>query len=198
MFFICAAALLKQTSEMAHQGKIICNKKTGQQIEFIRTAKDTKGKLLEMESVFRPVSIEPVPHYHPFQEEIFTILEGTISVRLKNEVKILRKGDQLHIKRNEVHSMWNHSNEETKVNWRVMPALDTEYFLENGIAIANNKKTNEQGLPGLLQASLLANKFSHVFRIAKPPYPVQKIIFPVLGAIALMAGYRSEYKEFAD
>lgn len=183
---------------MAYQGKIIRNRKTGQQIEFIQTAKDTNGEWLEMESIFLPNSIEPVPHYHPFQEELFTVLEGTICVRLKKEAKILKQGDQLCIRPNEVHSMWNPSDKKTKLNWKVFPALDTEYFLENGIGIANNRRTNGQGMPGLLQVSLVAKKFSHVFRIARPPYPVQKILFSILAPIALLAGYRSGYKEYID
>jgi len=183
---------------MAFQGKIISNRKTGQQIEFIQTAKDTAGRLLEMEAVFQPNSIEPVPHYHPFQEEWFTVLEGRISIRLNKEVKVLKRGDQFHIRPNEVHSMWNPSKEKTRLNWKVMPALDTEYFLENGIGIANNKKTNGQGMPGLLQVSLLAKSFSHVFRVARPPYLVQLIVFSIVSPIALLAGYRSNYREFVD
>lgn len=183
---------------MAYRGKIISNKKTGQQIQFIQTAKDTNGRLLEIESVFRPHSVEPVAHYHPFQEEHFTVLEGSISVRLQNELKILKAGDQLHISTSEIHSMWNHSGEKAKVNWKVMPALDTEYFLENGIGIANNKKTNEQGMPGILQVALLARRFSHVFRLARPSYAFQKLVFSIVCPIAFVFGYRSNYKEYTD
>lgn len=183
---------------MAYKGKIINNKKTGQQITFIQTSDDTGGELLEMESLFQPDSKEPVPHYHPLQEEYFTVLEGEISVRTNGQVKILKQGDNLYLKKNQVHSMWNHSLNIARVNWKVIPSLDTEYFLENGIGIANKKKTNEQGMPGLLQIALLANKFSHVYRIAKPPYAIQKIIFTALTPFSYLAGYRSCYKEFVD
>ena len=183
---------------MAYKGKIISNKKKGQQISFIQTADDTGGELLEMESLFQPKSTEPVPHYHPSQEEYFTMLEGEISVRINGHVKILRQGDTLHLKKNQVHSMWNHSENISRVNWKVMPALDTEYFLENGVGIANEKKTNEQGIPGLLQIALLANRFSNVYRIAKPPYTIQKIVFIVLTPVSYLAGYCSCYKEFID
>jgi quercetin dioxygenase-like cupin family protein len=183
---------------MAYKGKIISNKKTGQQITFIQTSDDTGGELLEMESVFQPHSKEPVPHYHPLQEEYFTVLEGEICVRINDGVKIFKQGDKFNIKKNQVHSMWNHSANKARVNWKVIPALDTEYFLENGVGIANEKKTNEQGMPGLLQVALLANKFSHVYRVSKPPYAVQKIVFTVLTPLSYLAGYRSCYKEFVD
>jgi len=183
---------------MAYKGKIIDNKKTGQQITFIQTSDDTGGELLEMESLFQPHSTEPVPHYHPFQEEYFTVLEGEINVRLNGQLKILKQGDQLHLKKGQVHSMWNHSFQKARVNWKVVPASDTEYFLENGIGIANHKKTNEQGMPGLLQIVLLAKRFSHVYRIVKPPYAIQKILFTILAPFSYLAGYKSCYKEFVD
>lgn len=55
---------------MAFKGKVIANPVTGQQIKFVQTAKDTGGKLLEMESVYAPASKEPPPHYHPCQPKI--------------------------------------------------------------------------------------------------------------------------------
>jgi quercetin dioxygenase-like cupin family protein len=183
---------------MAYKGKIINNKKTGQQITFIQTSDDTGGELLEMESLFQPNSKEPVPHYHPSQEEYFTVIEGEISVRTNDVVRVLKQGDKLRLKKNQVHSMWNHSRNIARVNWKVMPASDTEYFLENGIGIANKKKTNEKGMPGILQVALMANKFSHVYRVAKPPYTIQKILFTVLTPFSYLAGYRSCYKEFVD
>jgi quercetin dioxygenase-like cupin family protein len=183
---------------MAYKGKIICNQKTGQQITFLQTSKDTGGELLEMESLFQPGSKEPVPHYHPLQEEDFMVLEGEITVRMKDKLHILKQGDCLHIHANQVHSMWNHSQMVARVTWKVRPALDTEYFLETGIGIANKKKTNEEGMPGILQVALLANKFSNVFRIAKPKFAIQKIVFFLLSPFALLAGYRSTYREFID
>jgi len=183
---------------MAYKGKIINNKKTGQQITFIQTGDDTGGELLEMESLFQPNSTEPVPHYHPLQVEDFVVLEGEITVRTNGELTILKQGDQLHVKKNQVHSMWNHSKNIARVNWKVMPASETEYFLENGIGIANKNKTNDKGMPGLLQVALLANRFSHVYRVAKPPYAVQKFLFTVLTPFSYLAGYSSCYKEFVD
>jgi quercetin dioxygenase-like cupin family protein len=183
---------------MAYKGKVINNRKTGQQITFIQTADDTGGELLEMESLFQPDSTEPLPHYHPFQEEDFTVLEGEITVRINGGLKVLKQGDRLHIKKAQPHSMWNHSSNKARINWKVMPASDTEYFLENGVGIANEKKTDEKGMPGILQVALMANRFSHVYRIAKPPYTIQKILFTVLTPFSYLAGYRSCYKEFVD
>lgn len=61
---------------MAFKNKIIRNAKTGQEIRFLLTGKDTQGKLLEMEATYAEHSEEPVGHYLPFQTEAFTIISG--------------------------------------------------------------------------------------------------------------------------
>src|SRR6185436_11671710 len=128
---------------MAIAGKHIWNKKTKQQTKFLKTSKDTNGELLEMISVYPPQSNEPPPHYHPQQDEYFEVTKGQLTVRLGNELKNLVKGEKLHIAKGQVHSMWNSSGEETEVNWKVVPAMDTEYFLETLTGLANDNKTNE-------------------------------------------------------
>jgi quercetin dioxygenase-like cupin family protein len=183
---------------MAYKGKTIKNNKTGQQITFLQTSDDTGGELLEMESLFQPHSTEPVPHYHPLQQEYFTVLEGEISVRTNGQLLILKAGDKLHVQTNQVHSMWNHSDKQARVNWKVIPASDTEYFLENGIGIANQKNTNSRGMPGLLQVALLASRFSHVYRVPKPSYTLQRILFTILSPFSYLAGYRPCYKKYVD
>ncbi|RPI12624.1 MAG: cupin domain-containing protein [Ignavibacteriae bacterium] len=183
---------------MAFKGKIIQNTKTGQDIKFIQTAKDTNGKLLEMESTYNSHSKEPVSHYHPLQEEEFTVLSGELYVRINGQVKILKQGDILNIPKNVVHSMWNDSDSKTVVNWKVFPALNTEYLLELGTGLANDGKTNDGGMPNILQVALMANRFSKAFRITKPPFIIQKIVFTILTPIAYLSGYRPIYKKYID
>jgi quercetin dioxygenase-like cupin family protein len=183
---------------MAYHGKIITNPKTGQQIRFIRTSKETEGGLLEMESIFQPNAKEPVPHYHPLQTEDFTILEGEVTVRINCKIRILKQGDTLHLSRRTVHSMWNNTAQRAVVNWKVQPALETEYFFETGMGLASSTKTNELGMPGILQIAFIDNKFSNVYRLARPSFFIQKILFAVLTPLAYLAGYKPYYKKYID
>lgn len=183
---------------MAYPSKIVKNPITGQEIKFIQTSRDTQGLLLEMESTYQPHSTEPMPHFHPQQEEHFKILKGSISVRLGNELKVLTVGDALHIPAKQVHSMWNHSTEEAVVQWKVQPALDTEYFLEMGMGLAQAGKVKENGMPGLWQSVLLVTHFKQVYRLPKPSPAVQNIVFTILRPIAQMLGYRAIHPEYLD
>jgi hypothetical protein len=94
--------------------------------------------------------------------------------------------------------MWNDADDRAIVNWKVYPALDTEYFFETGMGIATYQRTNQLGMPGILQIALTANKFSRMFRLAKPSFTVQQIVFALLSPLAYLAGYKPQYKEYID
>lgn len=183
---------------MAFQNKQISNSKTGQSIKFLRTAQDTAGNLLEMEATYQGHSKEPAPHYHPFQSEDFKILSGSLNVRMDGQLYVLRAGDQLHIPKNKTHTMWNATPDKTVVNWTVQPALNTEHLLETMTGLANEGKTNADGMPGLLQVCLTAKKYSNVVRLSKLPYSVQRVVFGLLSPFAYLSGYRPYYKKFLD
>jgi oxalate decarboxylase/phosphoglucose isomerase-like protein (cupin superfamily) len=150
-----------------------------------------------MEASYRPYSKEPPPHYHPYQEEDFMILKGQMTVRLQGKILLLNEGDTLHIPANTIHSMWNNSGSTSVLNWKIQPALTTEHFLETATGLASDKKRRRR-MRSLLQRSLVANKYSDVFRLSKPPFYVQKIVCLLLTPLALLIGYRASYKKYFD
>jgi quercetin dioxygenase-like cupin family protein len=181
---------------MAYSNKTIRNSVTGQDIRFLQTARDTYGQLLEMESTYQPQSMEPAPHYHPYQVEDFRVLSGEITVRIEGQEQVLKQGDIVHIPKNKVHSMWNDSAEEAVVNWQVRPALETEYLLETAAGLANDGKTNAAGMPSILQVALMASRYDAEFRLARPPYFVQRVLFLILTPFAYLAGYQPTYEPY--
>ncbi|MRG44486.1 cupin domain-containing protein [Chitinophaga sp. SYP-B3965] len=183
---------------MAYPSKVITNPKNGMSLKFLQTAKDTNGALLEMEATYQPQSTEPPFHYHPYQAEDFLIIAGEMKLRMNGESRILKAGDRLHIPANTPHSMYNNGPAIAVTNWQVRPALNMEQFFETTIGLAADGKTNANGVPNILQAALTVNKFSSVFRMVKPPYLVQKIIFGVLTPFAYLFGYKPTYKKYLN
>jgi mannose-6-phosphate isomerase-like protein (cupin superfamily) len=183
---------------MAIIGKMITNSKNGQSYRFLSTAKSSGGKLLEMESVYPPNTREPILHYHPYQNEHFEILAGTVTVRMGDETKDFHQGDHLDIPAGTRHAVWNRTSQVASINWKVMPALDMEYLFETITGLANNGKTDEKSKPPLLQLALTGNHFSKVFRQAKPPFAIQKLVFYILTPFAWLAGFRPTYKKYLD
>lgn len=183
---------------MAYKNKTIVNSKTGQKIKFITTAKDSNGRLLEMISTYSPYSPEPPDHYHPYQTEHFRVLSGELTIKMNEDVLVLKSGDSLHIPANTPHAMWNDSEDNTVLNWKVEPAMNTEHLLETFTGLSTDGNTNEAGVPPILQTALIANKYSDVFRLSKPGFVIQKILFTMLTPFAYLSGYRGSYKKYLD
>lgn len=183
---------------MAYKNKQINNPVTGQKIRFIQTAGDTHGKLLEMETTYTPHSKEPMAHYHPHQSEDFVILSGKMTVRINGELRVFERGETLHIAPNSVHAMWNATAEPVTVNWKVRPAMNTENLLETTFGLAADGKATPHGMPGLLQTALTINKYHPVFRIARPSFAVQKVVFSLLSPFSYLSGKRPDYKKYLD
>jgi hypothetical protein len=84
------------------------------------------------------------------------------------------------------------------VNWKVRPSLNTEYFLETLAGLATDGKTNEKGTSEFLQVALTAAKYGKVFRLSRPPFFIQKIVFLILAPFAYIFGYKPVYKKYFD
>jgi mannose-6-phosphate isomerase-like protein (cupin superfamily) len=183
---------------MAYSNKQISNPYTGQSIRFLQTSADTAGRLLEMEARWEPRSQEPIEHYHPFQEEIFKVLAGELMVKINGRKKVLKAGEELHIQKNLSHTMWNDSETITVANWKVFPAMNTEQFLETAMGLAREGKVNKKGMLHILQFALMAKRYANIFRITRPAFIIQKIIFIMLSPFSYLAGYRSIYKKYLE
>jgi len=94
--------------------------------------------------------------------------------------------------------MWNNSRNPAKINWKVKPAMQTDHFLETIHGLANDGKTNKEGVPDFLQVALMGNKFEDEFRLASFPWVIQKFIFILFSPLAYFWGYRPTYKKYLD
>jgi quercetin dioxygenase-like cupin family protein len=146
------------------------------------SAADSGGELLELEAVYAPGGEPPPEHYHPAQEERFEALEGSVRVRLDGRERELGGGETLVVPPRARHTFWNPGAEPARVLWQVRPALRTERFFETISALRRP--------PNPLVGALLAREYGDVFRLTRPPEPVQRVAFPVLALVARVAGQR--------
>ena len=81
------------------------------------------------------------------------------------------------------------------MSWRTYPALETEAFFEVLWGLARDGKTNRHGVPGPLRMAVIARRYADEFRLANPPYPVQRIVFAALALAGRSLGYGARYAE---
>ena len=178
---------------MARAGDTIENPLSGQCLIFRTTTQDSDGDFLEVESVYtKPTPSRPPVHYHPNQEERFEVLSGPLHVEVDGEERILDAGEVITIPPGTPHEM-SASEAGVRVNWQTRPALGTEAFFEAMWGLAHNGKTNEKGVPNILQTAVLMAAYDREFRLVSPPRFVQKVVFGALAPIGRLLGYRADY-----
>ena len=86
----------------------------------------------------------------------------------------------------------------TRVNWQTRPAMKTEEFFESIWGLARDGKTNEKGVPNLLQVAVIASEYADEIRLASPPWPVQRVLFAALAPVGRLLGYRARHPSTAS
>jgi len=160
-------------------------------LRFCKTSIDTNGELLEMEAIYQPTSSAPPAHFHPKQEETFTVVSGSLRFVVEGDERIVSSGSRVVIPPRLIHAAANITSEETRVIWQVRPALRTQQLFELMYGLAAAGKTNSRGAPNLLHMALIATHYQDEFVLASPPPPIQTCIFGILAPLARMLGYRA-------
>lgn len=152
-------------------------------MRFITTTAASDGQMVEVRALYEPGNPRPPAHYHPRQEERIEILSGTLKAKLRGRELSLSRGDVIEVPSGAVHEMWNEGPNPAATVWRTSPALRTEEFfrsLDRWYAATGGSGS----LRGVLTAAPIMIRFREEFRLATPPYIVQRVAFPLLAAVA--------------
>ena len=144
---------------------------------------DSNGELLEMEAIYGPHSLKPPLHYHPYQEERFEVLSGKFSVQVDQKEDIYRVGDSFIVPAGSSHTRHNVSDREGRLSWQVRPAMRTAEFFEKMWGEDAAGESKEKSTPNLSQLVVVLREYHQEFRLARPPYFVQRILFSALAQI---------------
>jgi len=146
---------------------------------------------LVWEAMYPPHSPEPPPHFHPWQNERMEILSGSLCSRVNGIVHELWPGETLEIPAGTPHSMWNPAAKAATSIWRTTPARHRRELFTRLYDLAQKGRTNDQGVPNLLQVAVLESAYPDEIRLAHPPLFVQRVVFAVLASLGRLLGYRA-------
>ena len=180
---------------MARPGDVIENPRTGERIVFRQTALDTNGELLQFDFFVNPHSFAPPRHIHTRVEERVEVISGLLGCHVGGKEQRLGAGEIMMLPRGVPHTFWNEGDEQAHFVVDVRPALNMETFFETLFGLYRDGKTNDAGVPNLLQAALLAREYDGF--LAGPPIPLQKAGMAVLAPIARLLGYRTRYPQYS-
>jgi quercetin dioxygenase-like cupin family protein len=184
---------------MANRGETIENPLTGERMTFLKTTADTSGRSFEFEFV-APPGWSVSEHIHPHQQEHTEMVSGVLNGRVAGEEFRLLPDEVRVVPSGVVHA-WRNPSEEEEARFSVefSPALNMESGFETAWALARDGKATKAGLPkNPLQLVVFANEHKDEVFLTRPPIPVQKALFAVLGLLApvgRLLGYRVTYPQ---
>jgi len=178
---------------MAFSGQIIHNPISGERIQFLRTAQDTDGELLEFELQLTPDGKVPGTHVHPEQEERFLVLEGTMAFKLGFKKLVAGPGETVTVPAGARHKFANGGDCTARVRVQVEPALDMEQLLETTAELAHEGNTLRSGMPKPLHLALFVQRFKREVRAPFPPAWIVAATMAPLRALARARGHHARY-----
>ena len=130
---------------MIRNGDRLENPVTGEVLIFRRTARDTGGEYVLVETIVRPDGFVAAAHVHPHQSERFEVLEGRLGMRAGDRQVLAGPGDVVTVAPGTPHRFWNAGKTEVRFLAEVRPALDFESLIETMFSLAAAGKTNRKG-----------------------------------------------------
>ena len=178
---------------MVKQGDKIANARTGQRMIFLKTAKETNGDLLEIDSFNPKTDLREPIHIHPKQESSAEVISGKLHFLVNGKEQIIGPGECITIPAGVPHCFWNEDNIEAHSIQRFSPALTIDEFFETFFALSRDGKLNEKGIPAFLHASLIMLKHKNDIRVTNPPWAIQLLTYYTLAPFGLLMSYRGNY-----
>ena len=173
------------------------NPVAGERVTFLKRARDTDGEFVRLEVVAEPGAIGPPEHVHEHQEEYFSVQAGTLAGSVDGEPFRLSAGEELTVWPGTPHTWGNGGDDELRVLIEVRPARRFEEVLEVFYGLARDGKTDDEGLPNLLQLAVIGQEYWEDNHVTSPPPLVQKAMFAVLAPIGRLLGYKAYYPEYS-
>jgi quercetin dioxygenase-like cupin family protein len=125
----------------------IINPVIGEEVTFLKTAKQTNGEVSLLEVMTRPKSGVPL-HYHKRFSETFTVLDGELSLQIDtNNIKLLR-GDTATAPANSLHRFYNTTDKPVRFTVELRPGSEGfENVLRIGFGLARDGQAGSNGMP---------------------------------------------------
>jgi len=178
---------------MAFRGQVLVNPVSGERFVFHTTADESRGELLEFDTVIEPHGRVPGGHVHPGQQESFEVRAGVMRFRKGLRTVTAGPGDLVVVEPGTYHRFANAGDEPAIIRVRVTPALRMEELFETVTALAAEGRTLPSGMPRPLDLALFMREFEH--EVAAPVAPaLARTVMAPLAAIGERRGLAARYR----
>jgi quercetin dioxygenase-like cupin family protein len=176
---------------MISPGETLTNPVTGETLIFHRTAAQTDGQSVLVETIVRPDGFVASAHVHPSQSERFQILEGLIELRIGHQKRVTRTGDVAVIPPGTPHRFRNLGDDDARFLCEIRPALQFESLIETMFTLAAEGQTNRKGLPNPFRLAVIADAHFDTVRLPFPPAFLQRTALAAGAPLGRLLGYKA-------
>jgi quercetin dioxygenase-like cupin family protein len=178
---------------MIQAGDAIENPVTGERLVFRKTSQETNGEAVVLEAFVKPTGFVAAAHVHPYQEERFQVLKGTLEFRVGRKKLVAGPGQRLTVPAGTPHKFWNAGEDEAHFVAEVRPALQFEQLIETMYGLAADGKTNKKGMPNPLRLAVIAQSHFDDVRLPFPPAWMQRMGLAMGAPLGRLLGYEATY-----
>lgn len=175
---------------MISPGDALTNPVTGETLIFHRTATETAGESVLVETIVHPDGFVAAAHVHPDQSERFEILAGLVELRIDHKTYLAEPGDVLVVPPGTPHRFRNAGDTDARFLCEIRPALQFESLIETMFTLADEGKTNSKGLPNPLRLAVIAEAHFDTVRLPFPPALLQRAALIASAPVGRLLGYQ--------
>ncbi len=179
---------------MIRTGDILDNPVTGETIHFVKTSADTGGAYVLIDVLVQPSGFVAAAHVHPYQTEVFEILEGEITFKAGGKTFTAAAGEVVEVTPGMSHKFWNAGDAPARFRCEVRPALQFEQLIETMFALAADGKTNRKGMPNPFRLAVIAKAHFADVRLPFPPAWLQRAGLATGAPLGRLLGYKPTYE----
>ncbi len=161
---------------------------TGEKMVVMRSGVETGGEFAQAQFNLIPGGHVAREHIHPYQEERFQILAGSLVAVVDGREKVVSAGETLVVPPGTRHQLFNRSDVEKRSLAEIRPA--------GKLGLFSGQMTGLDFKPSFLQVMLFLQEYE-VYP-ANPPPALLRVLSFLLAPTARLVGYRSFYPEYAE